>query len=83
MTNCISNEELKSLSQSWKVEYVSTIILKATSVGDWEFDLDHVRGRVVTSEEVTVPASQTIIVKGLTTFTGTSQACSCAHEIVT
>ena len=51
VTNCISNEELQSLSQSCKVAYVSTMILKATSVGDWEFDLDHVRGRVVTSED--------------------------------
>ena len=70
VTNCISNEELQSLSQSWKVAYVSTIISKATSVGDWEFDLDHVRGKVVTSEEVTIPALHTVVVKGLTTITG-------------
>ena len=70
VTNCISNEESQSLSQSWKVAYVSTIILKATSVGDLGFDLDHVRGKVVTSEEVTIPASQTTVVKGLTTITG-------------
>ena len=70
VTNCISNEELQSLSQSWKVAYVSTIILKATSVGDQEFDLDCVRGRVVTSEEVTIPTSQTVVVKGLTMITG-------------
>ena len=74
VTSCISEEELQSLSQSlsqsWKVAYVSTIILKATSVGDLEFDLYHVRGRVVTSEEVTIPTSQTIVVKGLTMITG-------------
>ena len=70
MTSCISEDELKSLSQSWKVAYVSTIILKATSVGALEFDLDNVRGRVVTSEEVTIPTSQTVVVKGLTTITG-------------
>ena len=58
------------MSQSWKVAYVSTIILKATSLGDLEFDLDHVRGRVVTSEEVTIPALQTTVVKGLMTITG-------------
>ena len=58
------------MSQSWKVAYVSTIILKATSVGDLEIDLDKVRGRVVTSEEVTIPALQTIVAKGLTTITG-------------
>ena len=50
--------------------YVSTIILKTTSVSDPVFDLDHVRGRVVISEEVTIPASQTTVVKGLTMITG-------------
>ena len=39
-------------------------------MGDLEFDLDHVRGRVVTSEEVTIPGLQTTVVKGLTTITG-------------
>ena len=81
VTSCISEEELQSLSQSWKVAYVSTIISKATSAGDLEFNLDHVRGRVVTSEEVTIPVSQTVVVvtipisqtvvvKGLTMITG-------------
>ena len=70
VTSCISKEELQSLSQSWKVAYVSTKISKATSVSDLEFDLDNVRGRVVTCEEVTIPASQTIVVKGLTMITG-------------
>ena len=65
VTNCISNEELQSLSQSWKVAYVNIMILKATSVGDQELDLDCVRGRVVTSEEVTIPTLQTVVVKGL------------------
>ena len=58
------------MSQSWKMAYVSTIILKATSVTDPDFDLDHVRGRIVISEEVTIPASQTTVVKGLTMITG-------------
>ena len=58
------------MSQSWKVAYVSTIISKATSVGDLEFNLDHVRGRVVTSEEVTISTSQTTVVKGQTMVTG-------------
>ena len=35
VTSCISKEELQSLSHSWKVAYVSTIISKATLVGDW------------------------------------------------
>ena len=55
MTSCISEEELQSLSQSWKVAYVSTIISKAAPVSDLEFDLDNLRGRVVTCEEVTIP----------------------------
>ena len=70
VTSCISEEELQSLSQSWKVAYVSTIILKVTSVGNLEFDLNNVRGRVVSSEEVTIHASQTVVVKGLTLIPG-------------
>ena len=58
------------MSQSWKVAYASTIISKVTSVNDLEFDLDNVRGRVVTSEEVTIPTSQTVVIKGLITITG-------------
>ena len=34
VTNCISEEELQSLSQSWKTAYVSTIISKAVSISD-------------------------------------------------
>ena len=70
VTICIYDEELQSPSQSWKMTYISTIILKTTSVSYPEFDLDHVRGKVVTNEEVTIPASQIIVVKGLTTITG-------------
>ena len=69
VTSCISEEELQSLSQNWKMAYVSTIIPKATYVSDPGFNLDHVRGRAVISEEVTIPASQTTVVKGLTTIT--------------
>ena len=58
------------MSRSWKVAYVSTIFLKATSVSDLEFDLYNVKGKVITSEEVTIPTSQTKFVKGLTTITG-------------
>ena len=79
VTTCISEEELQSLSQSWKMAHVSTIILKATSVSDPDFDLDHVRGRVVISEEVTIPASQTTVVKGLTMITGHHK---CIHVLM-
>ena len=70
VTNCISEEELQSLSQSWKTAYVSTIISKTVAVIDPDFNLDQVQGNVVIREEVTIPASQTTIVKGLTTITG-------------
>ena len=70
VTNCISEGELQSLSQSWKVAYVSMLISKAAPVSDLEFDLDQVRGKVVTCEEVKIPASQTIVVTGLTMITG-------------
>ena len=48
--------------------YVSTIISKAAPVSDLEFNLDNVSGRVVTCEEVTIPTSQTVVMKGLTTI---------------
>ena len=54
------------MSQSCKTAYVSTIISKATSVSDPDSDLDQIKGRVVISEEVTIPASQTTVAKGLT-----------------
>ena len=58
------------MSQSWKTAYVSTIISKAISVSDPDFDLDQVKGRVVINEEVTIPASQTTLIKRLTMITG-------------
>ena len=79
VTSCISEEELQSLSQSWKMAYVSMIILKATSVSDPDFDFDHMRGRVVISEEVAILASQTTVIKGLTMITGHHK---CIHVLV-
>ena len=70
VTSCISEKELQSLSQSWKTAYVSTIISKAISISDPDFNLDQVKGSVVISEEVTKPALQITIVNGLTTITG-------------
>ena len=70
VTNCITEDELQSLSQSWKLAYVSTIILKSALVGDQDFDLDKVKGKVVTTKKVKIPAFQTIIAKGLTKVTG-------------
>ena len=42
VTNCISEDELQSLSQSWKLAYGSTIISKSALASDPEFDLDQV-----------------------------------------
>ena len=54
VTNCITEEELQSLTQSWKLAYVSTIISKSSQVGDQEFDLDQVKGKVVTTKKVKI-----------------------------
>ena len=70
MTNCITEEELQSLSQSWKLAYMSTIISKSSQVSDQEFDLDQVKGEVVTTKKVMIPAFQTVIARGLTKVTG-------------
>ena len=79
VTSCISGKELQSLSQSWKTAYVSTIISKATSVCDPDFNLDQVRGSVVISEEVTIPALHITIVKGLAMITGHHK---CIHVLM-
>ena len=70
VTNCITEDELQSLSQSWKLAYVSTIISKSSQVSDQKFDLDQVKGKVVTTRKVMIPAFQTVIAKGLTKVTG-------------
>ena len=70
VTNYITKEELKSLSQSWKLVYVSTILSKSSQVSDQEFDLDQVKGKVVITKKVIVPAFQTVIIRGLTKVTG-------------
>ena len=70
VSNSITEEELKSLSQSWKLAYVSTIISKSSQVSDQEFDLDQVKGKVVITKKVIVPAFQTVIARGLTKVTG-------------
>ena len=79
VTSCISEEELQSLSQSWETAYVSTIISKAVSISDPDFNLDQVQGNVEISEEVTIPVLQTTVVKGLTTIVGHHK---CVHVLV-
>ena len=46
------------------------IISKSALVSDLKFDLDQVKGKVVTSKKVKIPALQTVVVKGLTKVTG-------------
>ena len=70
VTNCISKDGLHSLSQSWKLAYVSTIISKSTLVSDLEFNLDKVKGKVIIGQEVKVPALQMTVVMGQTMVTG-------------
>ena len=53
--------------------------MKAISISDPDFNLDQVKGSVVIHEEVTIPASQNTVVKGLTTITG---HCKCVHVLV-
>ena len=70
MTNCITEEELQSPSQSWKLAYVSTIISKSSQVSDHEFDVDQLKGKVIITKKVFVPAFKTVIARGLTKVTG-------------
>ena len=51
VTNCMAEEELKSLSLSWTLAYVSTVLSKSSQVSDQEFDLDQVKGKVVTTKK--------------------------------
>ena len=46
------------------------IISKSALVSDLEFNLDQVKGKVVTSKKVKISALQTVVVKGLTKATG-------------
>ena len=63
VTSCISEKELLSLSQSWITAYESTILSKAISISDPDFNLDQVKGSVMISEEVTIPTLQITVVK--------------------
>ena len=69
VTDCITEEELQSLSQSWKLAYVGSIISKSPQASDQEFELDQVKGKVVITKKVIVPAFQTVIARGLTKVT--------------
>ena len=65
-------DELRSLSQSWKLAYMGTVLSKSSQAGelDKEFDLNQVKGNVIVTKKVTIPIFQTIVVKDLTKVTG-------------
>ena len=70
VNNYITKDELKSVSQSWKLAYVGTVLSKSSQVSDQKFDLDQVKGKVVITKKLIVPAFQTVIARGLTKVTG-------------
>ena len=70
VTSYITKNKMKSLSQSWKLAYVSTVLSKSSQVSDQEFNLDQVKGKVVITKKVIVPAFQMVIARGLTKVTG-------------
>ena len=77
----ITDDELRSLSQSWKLAYVGTVLSKSLQVGEpeREFDLNQVKGNVIVMKKVTIPAFHTIVMKGLTNVTG---HCKNVHTLV-
>ena len=48
MSKDITDEELRSLSQSWKLTHVGTVLSKLSHVKSNEFDLGQVKGNLVT-----------------------------------
>ena len=70
VANCITEEELPSLSPSGKLAYVSTTIWKSSQIHNEEFDLYQVKGNVVTTKKVMIPSFQIEIARGLTRVTG-------------
>ena len=58
---------------------MDSVLSKSSQAGDKEFDLSQVKGNVVITEKVTIPASQTIVVKGLMKVTGHDK---CVHMLV-
>ena len=79
VTNSITEDELNSLTQSWKLAFVSTLLSKASQVSEQEFDLDQVKGKVVITKKVIIPTFQMVIAKGLTKVTGHQK---CVHVVV-
>ena len=70
VANNITEDELKSLSCSWILVYVSTVVSKSSQISDQELDLDQVKGKVGITKKVTIPTFQIVIVKGFTKVNG-------------
>ena len=70
MTNCITEDELQSLPLILEISICEYYIIKSSQVGDQEFDLDQVKGKVITTKKVKIPTFHTVIAKGLTNVTG-------------
>ena len=73
------NEELRLLSQSWKLPYLGTVLSKLTQVGNKEFNLGQVKGNVIITKKVTITTFQTIVVKRLMKVTRHHR---CVHVLV-
>ena len=58
---------------------MGTVLSKSSQVENNEFDLGQVKGNVVTTKRVTIPAFQTVIVKGLMKVTGHHK---CVHTLM-
>ena len=83
VTSCISEDELRSFSQSWKLAYVNTIISKSALVSNPDFDLDQVKGKVVTCEKVKIPTLQNSSCKRAYHGHGAPEACVCVSRTFT
>ena len=79
----ISEDELQSLSESWKLADMSMIISKSALVSDPEFDLDQVKGKVVTSEKVKILTLLTVVVKRAYHSHRAPEGCPCVSGTFT
>ena len=77
----ITDQELRSLSQSWKLAYVGTVLSKSPQVGNNEFDLGQVQGNVVITK-CNHPHFPNSNCKRSHKSHWTSQACSCVGGII-
>ena len=77
----ITDEELRSLSQSWKFAYVGPVLSKSSQVGNNEFYPGQVKGNVVITKS-NHPHFPNSNCKMSHESHWTSQACSCVGGII-